>query len=46
MYDSDEIKQIFAAAGLVDVQIFGGFDGRPFVRGETTHPIYIGRTTS
>ncbi len=45
LYNSDEIKQIFAAAGLVDVQIFGGFDGRPFVRGETTHPIYIGRTT-
>lgn len=44
LYNSDEIKQIFAAAGLVDVHIFGGFDGRPFVRGETTHPIYVGRT--
>jgi 2-polyprenyl-3-methyl-5-hydroxy-6-metoxy-1,4-benzoquinol methylase len=43
LYNSDEMVQLFADAGLDNIQCFGGFDGGPLIKGESTHPVYVGR---
>lgn len=43
LYNSTEIESLMREAGLRDVQVFGGFDGKPFTKGETSHPVFIAR---
>lgn len=45
LYNSDEMIQLFDEAGLDNIQCFGGFDGSPLIKGESTHPVYVGRRT-
>ena len=43
LYNSVETQALMQEGGLRDFQIFGDFDGKPFTKGETSHPVYIAR---
>lgn len=43
LYSKDEMIDLMTRSGLVDVKVYGGFDGKPFIRGESTHPVYVAR---
>lgn len=45
LYSSDEVLNLMKVVGLQDIQIFGNADGGKFIRGESSHPFYIGRKT-
>ncbi len=43
LYSKSEIVAMMSRCGLKDIRVFGNFDGGPYRKFESTHPIYIGR---
>lgn len=42
LYSKPEMISLMKKAGLTDIKIYGDFDGRPYKKGKSTHPIYVG----
>jgi ubiquinone/menaquinone biosynthesis C-methylase UbiE len=43
LYSKPEMVSMMKRCGLVDIRVFGDFDGGPYRRFESRHPFYIGR---
>jgi SAM-dependent methyltransferase len=41
LYSRSEILRMLKKAGFRRIQVFGDFDGHPYRKGKSTHPIYI-----
>jgi 2-polyprenyl-3-methyl-5-hydroxy-6-metoxy-1,4-benzoquinol methylase len=43
LYAKSELVALFKRCGLKQIRVYGDFDGGPFSRLKSTHPIYVGR---
>lgn len=45
LYSKDELVKLMKKAGLKDIKVYGDFDGNKYLKGKSTHPIYMGTKT-
>ncbi len=42
LYSKSEMVGLMRKAGLTNIKVYGDFDGGPYKKGKSTHPIYVG----
>ena len=42
LYSQTEMVGLMRKAGLTNIKVYGDFDGGPYKKGKSTHPIYVG----
>jgi ubiquinone/menaquinone biosynthesis C-methylase UbiE len=42
LYSKAELVDLMKKAGLTNIKVYGDYDGGPYKKGKSTHPIYVG----